>query len=86
MKGVEVPEEETKLQELEMIFDVRYKDWGTAALEREAKELLKRLKVETAKVEVEELNEELEKLGDSEEDQEKQAEILRKIMVLKGMK
>ena len=86
VKGVEVPEEETKLQELEMIFDVRYKDWGTAALEREAKELLKRLKVETAKVEVEELNEELEKLGDSEEDQEKQAEILRKIMVLKGMK
>lgn len=83
VKGVELPEDEAKLAELEMIFDVRYKDWGTVALEKEAKELLRRLKTESARIEVEKLNEELEKLGESEEDQERQAEILRKIMALR---
>lgn len=83
VKGVELPEDETKLAELEMVFETRYKGWGTAQLEKEASELLVRYKAELGKQEVSRLNEELEKLGDSEEDQARQAEILRKIMVLK---
>lgn len=83
IKGVEIPEDEMRIAELEMVFETRYQGWQPAALEKEAKELLKRLKAETAKQEVEALSEELEKLGDSEEDQARQAEILRKIMVLK---
>jgi len=83
IKGVEVTEDETKMAELELVYDTRYQGWKKEALEDEARELLKRLKVEMAKEEVERLNEELEKLGESEEDQVRQAEILRKIMVLK---
>ncbi len=84
VKGVELPEDEVKLGELEMVFEARYQGWDSAALEKEARELLKRLKVESAKLEVERLNKELDELGDGEADQEKQAEILRKIMALKG--
>lgn len=83
IKGVEVTEDETKLAELELIFDERYQGWEKVALEAEAKALLKRLKAETARIEVEELNAELDKLGESEADQEREAEILRRIMVLK---
>lgn len=83
VKGVELPEDETKLAELEMVFETRYGDWTAAALEKEALELLKRYKLENNRLEVEALSEELEKLGESEEDQARQAEILKKIMVLK---
>ena len=83
IKGVEVTENEVKFAELELVYDARYSGWTKEALEAEARELLKRLKAESAREEVERLNEELEKLGDSEEDQERQAEILKRIMVLK---
>lgn len=83
IKGVEVTDNEVKMAELELVFDTRYQGWTKEALEGEARELLRRLKVENAKVEVERLNAELEKLGESEEDQKRQEEILRKIMVLK---
>ena len=83
IKGVEVTENEVKIAELELVYDARYSGWTKEALEAEARELLKRLKAESAREEVERLNEELEKLGDSEEDQERQAEILKRIMVLK---
>jgi len=83
IKGVEVTDNEVKMAELELVYDTRYNGWTKEALEAEARELLRRLKIESAKEEVERLNEELEKLGDGEEDQERQAEILRRIMVLK---
>lgn len=83
IKGVEVTENEVKMAELELVYDARYQEWTKEALEAEARELLRRLKAEQAKAEVEKLNEELEKLGESEEDQARQEEILKKIMVLK---
>lgn len=82
IKGVEIPEDETKLAELEMIFETRYQDWTTAALEKEASELLVRYKKEMNKKEVEELTKELAKAEEAE-DEEAQAEILKRIMVLK---
>lgn len=83
IRGVEMTEDKMKKAELELVFDTRYRGWTKEALETEARELLKRLKVESAKEEVERLNEELEKLGDGEEDQARQDEILKRIMVLK---
>jgi len=82
IKGVEIPEDEVKLAELEMVFDARYKDWSTAALEKEAQELLKRYKIEMNRREVELLNQELEKAEEAG-DEEKFNEILKKIMALK---
>lgn len=83
IRGVELPDDEARLGELEMVFEARYQGWAATALEKEAKELLRRYKTEMAKQEVRRLNLELEKLGESEADQQRQEEILRKIMVLK---
>ena len=97
VKGVDLPEDETRLAELELVFEARYKDWKGPALEKEAKELLGRLKIEETKQEIEALSEELGKVeaesdrkraeGASEEELEqleaKYNEILRKIMALK---
>lgn len=82
VKGVQVPDDEMKLAELEMIFEARYKDWEVSALEKEAKDLLARFKVETNKQEVEMLSTELAQ-AEEDGDEELQAEILQKIMVLK---
>jgi DNA primase len=82
IKGVELPDEETRLEELEMVFEARYKEWDKAALEKEAKALLVRYKTEMGKQEVEMLNVELAK-AEEVGDEDKQAEILRKIMVLR---
>jgi hypothetical protein len=65
-----------------MIFEERYKDWDKLALEKEAKALLTRYKAEMGKQEVEMLNIELAKAEEAG-DEDLQAEILRKIMVLK---
>jgi len=85
VKGVELPSEDDqmRLDELQMVFEARYANWNSVMLEKEAQELLVRYKAEMTKQEVEMLNAELEKLGDSEEDQQRQEEILRKIMALK---
>ncbi len=82
VKGVEIPEDEVKLAELEMIFEERYQDFEKEALEKEAQDLLKRYKVEMSRAEVERLTVELEKLEEEGKDEEAE-EILRKIMVLK---
>ncbi len=82
IKGVELPDEETRLEELEMVFEARYKEWDKATLEKEAKALLVRYKTEMGKQEVEMLNVELAK-AEEVGDEDKQAEILRKIMVLR---
>lgn len=85
IKGVELPEDETRLNELEMVFETRYKDWDKLALEKEAKALLVRYKAEMSKQEVEMLNVELAKAEEAG-DEDLQAEILRKIMTLKQVK
>lgn len=82
IKGVELPDDETRLEELEMVFEARYKEWDKAALEKEAKALLVRYKTEMGKQEVEMLNVELAK-AEEVGDEDRQAEILRKIMVLR---
>ncbi len=82
VKGVELPNDESKLAELELIFEEKYKDWSVTALEKEAGELLKRLKVETTRQEVDQLTAELARAEEAE-DEEKMDEILRKIMALK---
>lgn len=89
VKGVDLPEDETKLAELEMIFETKYQDWEVAALEKEASELLMRYKIEMNKKEVDVLNERLaqiEQMSDeerTEEIEQEYEEILRKIMVLR---
>ncbi len=89
VKGVDLPEDETKLAELEMIFETKYQDWEVAALEKEASELLMRYKIEMNKKEVDVLNERLtqiEQMPDekrTEEIEQEYEEILRKIMVLR---
>ncbi len=82
IKGVEIPEDETKLAELMMIFETRYQGWDTPKLEQEARALLARYKLEAGKLEVAELSEEL-AVAEEQGNEELAAEILRKIMVLK---
>lgn len=82
VKGIEVPDDEVKLAELEMVFETRYGGWSKTAMEKEAEELLARYKIEMNKREVEALNVELEKAEEAG-DEEKFDEILRKIMALK---
>lgn len=82
VKGIELPEDETKKSELELVFEAKYKDWSQAMLNDEASQLLKRYKIEMNRREVELLTAELAK-AEENEDEDKAAEILKKIMVLK---
>lgn len=82
VKGVELPEDEARKAELELIFETRYKGWKSEALEQEAQQLLARYKQEMSKQEVAMLTEELAR-AEEQGDEEKSAEILRKIMTLK---
>lgn len=88
IKGVELPEDEVKKAELEMVYETRYQGWALPALENEAGELLKRLKAETNKREVETLTARLSQIEQMSDNEKTEAieleyeEILRKIMVL----
>ncbi|MBR2695363.1 DNA primase [Candidatus Saccharibacteria bacterium] len=80
---IEVPDDETKLAELELVFDNLYKGWGQAALQKEVNGLYTRLKNEIVKSEIDRLTKELE----SEDiDPEREKEILRKIFELQKSK
>ena len=81
-KGIDitVPEEEVKLDELEMIFETKYAKMDVVALTEEAKGLWERYKKEDMKRQIRELQIELEK---AEDDDERQEEILKQIMVLR---
>ena len=74
-----IPEGETRLAELEMVFEEEYGGWGKVALEAELKGLQERLRAETVKNEIRELSTELE---EEELDPEREKEILRKITEL----
>ena len=74
-----IPEDETKLEELELVFDSLYKGKKKAGLQAEAKELYKALKEEMKKAEILRLAERLEK---EELEEEEEKEILRKITEL----
>ncbi|MBQ1528580.1 DNA primase [Candidatus Saccharibacteria bacterium] len=80
---IEVPEDETKLAELELVFDNLYKGWGQAALTKEVSGLYARLKNEMVKSEIEKLSAELE---NEDLAPEREKEILRKIFELQKSK
>ena len=69
-------------EELELIFEARYKGWAPEALEREAQALLKRYKQEMNRRAVEELQERLAE-AEAKGDEREAEEILRQIMALK---
>lgn len=83
IKGVEIPTEKAKQDELMMIFEEKYQDWSQEMLEKEAAELLVRVKNETNKHEVARLTAELSQAEDAG-DEARQEEILRKIMAIKS--
>ena len=80
---VEIPEEETRLEELELIFDSQYKTWGKEAIKAEMGGLTERLRDELAKNEIGKLQAELESEGI---DAEREKEILRRITELQKNK
>ena len=80
---LEIPEDETKLSELELVFDNLYKNYSQADLAREVKNLYVRMKKEMVKGEIEKLTQELEEENLAPE---REKEILRKITELQKTK
>ena len=79
--GIElpVPEDETRLSELEMIFENKYAKMSVSEIKKEVGELLKLHKKEEKVAEIARLTEQL---SEVEDDDEKTQEILRKIQKL----
>lgn len=73
---IEIPEDETKLAELELVFNSERKAVDAVILEKEARELLKQYDAEVKKVKIEKLNKELAKL---DEEDARYEEIIREI-------
>lgn len=73
---IEVPEDDTKLDELELIYNAEHQDANARNLEEEARELLLRYNAEIKKQKIAELNE---KLANTDEDSDEYSEILYKI-------
>ena len=73
---IEIPEDETKLAELELVFNSERKAVDAVILEKEARELLKQYDAEVKKVKIEKLNKELVKL---DEEDGRYEEIIREI-------
>ena len=82
MIPLEIPEDETRLADLELVYNNEY-DGKDIDLENEAKDLLKRLKNEKIDEQIKALNEELEDLA---EDDEKYDKIVAKISDLQNSK
>lgn len=73
---IEVPEDDTKLDELELIYNAEHQDANARNLEEEARELLLRYNAEIKKQKIAELNE---KLANTDEDSDEYSEILYEI-------
>lgn len=78
---LDFPEDETRISELELVFEKEFGKMKPAELEKEAKLLMKRYEEEVIKSEIEDLTKKLEEF---EDDDKKTAEILRKIQSLRG--
>lgn len=76
---LELPEDEVRLQELEMIFENRYGDWDNITLKKEVKELKNRYNNEEVSRKIEQL---MSRLEDLEDDEEESKNILREIQKL----
>ena len=77
---LEVPEDETKLAELELIYDTRYGKWKPEMVKTEAEELKKALDKELKLKEIAELER---KLAEVEDDEEESKKIMREIMSIR---
>ena len=78
--SLEIPTDETRIAELELVYEKNYSKMSEDDLKKEAKSLMKRFKKEKNKEEIERLTSELENFSD---DEEKTNEILRKIQTLR---
>lgn len=80
---LEIPEEEARIDELEMVFNREHEAVGVTSeeLEREAEMLLDRYEKEKRKIEIEKLNAELAEL---DEDDERYEEIVKQIWNLQN--
>ena len=75
--NLELPEDEAKIAELELVYENRYKKWGEEALKKEVKSLTDRREEELRKVKIAELTARFE-----DADEEETKNILREIMKL----
>ena len=75
------PEDDTRLAELELIYEKNYSKYTEEELKREARSLMKRYEDEIIQVEIDDLTKELE---ENEDDDEKAAKILKKIQALRA--
>ena len=80
---LEIPEDETRLAELELIFNSEHQLSDNTDYEREAKELLIRYNAMTKKQRIKELSEQLENLSEDNEEYDK---VLREIRDLQQSK
>lgn len=78
--NLEFPKNETRLDELELIFETRYGGWEQTMLRTEAKALWQRYEQEQVKQKIDQLKEEMMAAG---EDEERVKEILREITILR---
>ncbi len=78
---LEYPEDETRLSELELIYEKNYSKYHEDELKREARSLMKRYEDEIIQTEIDELTKELNK---NEDDDDKSADILKKIQNLRA--
>ena len=74
--ALELPEEESRIEELGMVFEERYAEWDFAQLEREVRELAKRREEELKKRKVAELSKRIEETEDEEERERLMREIV----------
>lgn len=79
--NLEIPEGETKLAELSLIFETRYQKIDQNKLEKEVAALLSRYEKELTKQKIDELSRKLEEV---EDDEEKTNELLREIKKLRS--
>ncbi len=78
---LDFPEDDTRLAELELIYEKDYSKYTEDELKREARSLMKRYEDEIIQTEIDELTKELE---ENEEDDDKSAVILKKIQNLRS--
>ena len=79
---LEIPEDDTRLAELELIFNSEHQLSESADYDREAKELLGRYREEVKKQKIKELSERLDELDENDEEYEK---VLREIRNLQKL-
>ena len=79
---LEIPEDDTRLAELELIFNSEHQLYENADYDREAKELLGRYREEVKKQKIKELSKKLDELDENDEEYEK---VLREIRNLQKL-